>query len=76
MNLFATPLGRSQLERAFSEAELEFMQNEPIRAVANHSPKNNNVLGSEAMSGTRDVFKAYLSTLFSGELGGKSSLTP
>ena len=67
MNLFATPLYRSQLGRAFSEAELEFMQSDldgPIRAIANHSSKNKNVLASEAMSGIRAVLQACLDDYF------------
>ena len=67
MNLFATPLYRSQLGRAFSEAGLEFMQSElddPIRAIANHSSKNKNVLASEAMSCIRAVLQACLDDYF------------
>ena len=67
MNLFATPLYRSQLGRTFSEAELQFIQSElgdPIRAIANHSSKNKNVLASEAMSGIRAVLQACLDDYF------------
>lgn len=67
MNLFATPLYRSQLGRAFTEAELQFIQGElgdPVRAVVNHASKNKNVLASEAMSDIRAVLQACLDDYF------------
>ncbi|MBL4573997.1 MAG: hypothetical protein JKY86_13120 [Gammaproteobacteria bacterium] len=67
MNLFATPLYRSQLGRVLSEAELEFIQSElgePVRAIANHSSKNKNILASEEMSAIRAVLQACLDDYF------------
>ncbi len=67
MNLFATPLYRSRLERGFTESELQHIQNElrePVRAVSNFSSKNKNVLAASALSDIRAVLQACLDDYF------------
>ena len=67
MNLFAVPVYRSPLGREFSPDELAFFRQElsqPAAAIANHSSRNKDVLGSPVMKGIRARLQAHLDTYF------------
>lgn len=67
MNLFAVPLYRSALKRAFTEEEIRFFQSElrdPVLSISNASSKNKNVLGAEIMRDIRAVLQENLDNFF------------
>lgn len=67
LNLFATPLYRGSLERDFTEAELQFFQQElgaPVKAIANYSSPNKQILDAPAMQAIRATLQAHLDNYF------------
>jgi uncharacterized protein (TIGR02466 family) len=67
LNLFATPLYRSSLERAFTAEELKFFQQElgaPVAAIANHSSRNKLVLDAAPMQALRATLQEHLDNYF------------
>lgn len=67
MNLFATPLYRSQLGRNYTESELDHIQLElkdPHIAISNYSSKNKNVLVAPALSDIRVKLQSCLDDYF------------
>ena len=71
MNLFATPVIRSSLERSFTADEVAFFQQQlqqPIKAIANYSSQNKQVLAEAAMASInariQQSLDHYLQTIF------------
>ena len=71
MNLFATPVIRSSLERGFTADEVAFFQQQlqqPIKAIANYSSQNKQVLAEAAMASINARIQRsldhYLQTIF------------
>ena len=67
MNMFAVPLYRSSLKRAFTAEEVRFFQNElrdPVLSISNSSSKNKNVLGAAEMQKIRAVLQENLDNFF------------
>ncbi len=71
MNLFATPVIRSSLERGFSAEEMAFFQEQlqqPVKAIANFSSQNKQVLADPAMlsinARIQQSLDHYLQTVF------------
>jgi uncharacterized protein (TIGR02466 family) len=71
MNLFATPVIRSSLERGFTADEVAFFQQQlqqPIKAIANYSSQNKQVLAEAAMASInariQQSLDHYLQTIF------------
>ena len=71
MNLFATPVIRSSLERSFTADEFAFFQQQlqqPIKAIANYSSQNKQVLAEAAMASINARIQQgrdhYLQTIF------------
>jgi len=71
MNLFATPVIRSSLERGFTANEVAFFQQQlqqPIKAIANYSSQNKQVLAEAAMESInariQQSLDHYLQTIF------------
>jgi uncharacterized protein (TIGR02466 family) len=66
-NMFAVPVYRSSLNRAFSAAEMKFFQQElrdSVIAISNYSSKNKNVLKSPQMKSIRTVIQQHLDNYF------------
>ncbi len=67
MNLFATPLHKSSLNRSFTDIELQFIKNQlgdPVRAISNHSSRNKNVLNADEMQDIRSALEKSLADYF------------
>jgi len=67
MHLFATPLYRGNLERAFTAAETDFFKQElgdPVMAIGNHSSRNKQVLDAAPMQAIRAALQANLDNYF------------
>lgn len=71
MNLFATPVVRSSLERGFTADEVAFFQQQlqqPIKAIANYASQNKQVLAEAAMASinarVQQSLDHYLQTIF------------
>ncbi len=67
-NLFAVPLYRSTLKRAFTGTESEFFQQElrePVLAIGNYASRNKDVLGAEQMQQIRAIIQQHLDHYFS-----------
>ena len=71
MNLFATPVIRLSLERGFSAEEMAFFQEQlqqPVKAIANFSSQNKQVLADPAMlsinARIQQSLDHYLQTVF------------
>lgn len=71
MNLFATPVIRSSLERGFTADEVAFFQQQlqqPVKAIANYSSQNKQVLAEAAMASIsariQQSLDHYLHTVF------------
>ena len=67
MNLFATPLYRSAMERGFNDAELQFFRDalaDPVFAISNHASSSKNILGAPAMQAIRAILQENLNNYF------------
>lgn len=67
MNLFAVPVYKAPLGRAFSETEQQYFRNElrdATPAVANFSSRNKAVLNAPAMQGIRTFIQEHLDRYF------------
>lgn len=67
LNLFATPLYRDSLGRAFSDAELQCFRNQLQQAhtaIANQASSNKRVLELPALQGLRNELQQHLSNYF------------
>lgn len=67
INLFASPIYKSSMGRAFTEKELNFFKRElqePMQAISNFSSKNKNVLDADEMQDLRAIIQANLNDYF------------
>ena len=67
INLFASPIYKSSMGRAFTEKELNFFKRElqePMQAISNFSSKNKNVLDADEMQDLRAIIQANLNHYF------------
>lgn len=67
MNMFAVPLYRASLGRAFSNEEMQFFKTElsdPVAAVSNYASRNKKVLHAAPMQSIRAVLQAHLDQFF------------
>ncbi len=66
-NMFAVPVYRSSLNRAFTAAEMKFFQQElrnAVIAISNYSSKNKNVLKASQMKSIKAVIQQHLDNYF------------
>jgi uncharacterized protein (TIGR02466 family) len=67
INLFALPVYKSNLQRGFTEAEMQFFKKElgnAVKAIANYSTRNKNVLHAEEMKDLRAAIQQNINTYF------------
>lgn len=67
LNMFATPLYRSSLERSFNAAESAFFREsmqDPIKAIGNWSSRNKFLLNAPQMQEIREALQAHLDNYF------------
>lgn len=67
MNLFATPVYRGKLERAFTDKELAFFKQElgtPVPAIGNFASNNKSVLTAAPMQSIREALQENLDNFF------------
>ena len=67
MNLFATPVYRGKLERAFTDTELAFFKQElgtPVPAIGNFASNNKSVLTAAPMQAIREALQENLDNFF------------
>ncbi|HDZ09971.1 putative 2OG-Fe(II) oxygenase [Pseudohongiella sp.] len=67
MNMFAVPLYRAALGRAFSDEEMQFFKAElsdPVAAITNYASRNKKVLDTAPMQSIRAVLQAHLDQFF------------
>lgn len=67
MNMFAVPLYRASLGRAFSDEEMQFFKTElsdPVQAISNYASKNKKVLNAVPMQSIRAALQSHLDHFF------------
>ncbi len=67
LNMFATPLYRSSLDRSFSDTELDFFREsmqDPVRAIGKRSSRNKFLLNAPPMQEIRATLQAHLDNYF------------
>lgn len=67
MNMFAVPLYRASLGRAFSDEEMQFFKTElsdPVQAISNYASKNKKVLNAGPMQSIRAALQSHLNQFF------------
>lgn len=67
MNMFAVPLYRASLGRAFSDEEMQFFKAElstPVAAISNYASANKKVLDAAPMQAIRTALQAHLDQFF------------
>ncbi len=67
MNMFAVPLYRASLGRAFSDEEMQFFKAElsnPVAAISNYASVNKKVLDAGPMQAIRAMLQAHLDEFF------------
>ncbi|PCJ28659.1 MAG: hypothetical protein COA96_00300 [SAR86 cluster bacterium] len=67
MNMFATPLYKSSINRSLSEQEVRYIRSQlsdPVFAVSNHSSRNKNVLDAQEMESIRGVIQENINSYF------------
>jgi uncharacterized protein (TIGR02466 family) len=66
-DMFAVPVYRASLNRAFTAAEMTFFQHElrdAVMAISNYSSKNKNILKSPQMTSIKTVIQQHLDNYF------------
>lgn len=67
MNMFATPLYRASLGRAFTEEELNFFRvalSDSVKSISNFSTRDKGILNNPAMKAIRDTLQQHLDEYF------------
>jgi len=67
LNMFATPLYRSSLDRGFSDSELAFIRQsmqDPVKAIGNWSSRNKFLLNAPQLLELREALQAHLDNYF------------
>lgn len=78
MNMFATPLYRANLGRAFTETELNLFRtalNDSVQSISNYSSRNKNVLAEPALAALRAVLQSHLDQYFKSVYNTSNSVS-